>query len=280
MTSIQRGFCMRLFHLIASMFALLFCCTAIAEETVPFRGYDPETHSYQYVIFGTYPYTEEGNDAPVLWRVLGPGTPGDDDVLVAEEVAAYNKDKYSNGDAFTEDTADVYCLMTEYIIDTVLYNDVRDEEGGPTLDYWDTLIYRSLNGEILGRLLTDSEQSALLEMPGRGRLSLPSRKGELFRRDYGFADGDFTKDRRRRAAGTPYAFSQGLRHISGVYSWHWTTDWRAYGRRWIVGDDGHISVSGLDREGGIRPVIYVHTDMLRAAGGSGTLEDPYQLVIR
>ena len=273
---------MRLHRLIVFSFALFFlaCCTALAGEAVPFRGYNPEDHSYQYVTFGVYPYAEDGAAAPVLWRVLGPGTPGEDDVLIAEEVAAYNKDKYSNGDAFTADTADVYCLMTEQIIDTVLYHHERDEEGGPTLDYWDTMIYASLNGAIIIRLFTEGEQSVLVEMPGRGRLSVPSRKGELFRRDYGFADGDFTKDRRRCATGTPYAFSQGLRHINGPYSWHWTTDWRAYGRRWIVGDDGHISVSGLDREGGIRPVIYVHTEMLRAAGGSGTIEDPYQLVVR
>ena len=84
---------------------------------------------------------------------------------------------------------------------------------------------------------------------------------------------------RRCTTGTPYAFAQGLRRINDK-SWYWTTDWRAPGRRWIVGDNGHISVSGLDREGGIRPICYVKTDMLAIAGGEGTLENPYVLTLR
>lgn len=271
---------MRLHVLVSVFLALALLCSCAAADTFSPAGYNSETHSYQYVTFGSYPYTAEGEALPLLWRVLGAGVPGHDDVLVAEEAAAFNKDKYANGDDFTEETQDVLCLMTEYIIDTVLYHDARDELGGEALDYIDTLIYRTMNGEVISRMFTDEEQSVLVNMPGRGRLSPASRKGELFRRDYGFADGDFTKDRRRCATGTPYAFAQGLRHISGAYSWYWTTDWRRYGARWIVGDDGHISVSGLDREGGIRPVCYVHADMLKVVGGDGTMENPYQLAVR
>lgn len=271
---------MRLHALASVLLALmLFGGCALAQDA-PFAGYNQETHSYQYVTFGRYPYTEEGEVAPLLWRVLGAGVPGEDDVLVAEAAEAFNKEKYANGDHFTAETQDVFCLMTEYIIDTVLYHDVRDELGGEALNYDDALIYGAMNGDIIGRMFTAEEQSVLADMPGRGKLGLASRKGELFRRDYGFADGDFTKDRRRRATGTPYAFAQGLRHINGAYSWYWTTDWRRYGARWIVGDDGHISVSGLDREGGVRPVCYVHADRLKVVGGDGTIENPYQLAVR
>ena len=273
---------MRFHTLVSALLSclLISCCTALAEDAAPFAGYNAETRSYQYVTFGSYPYTEAGEAAPVLWRVLGPGVPGGDDVLVAEAAAAFNKDKYANGDDFTAQTQDVFCLMSEYIIDTVLYHDVRDVPEGPALDYQDALIYTAMNGEIIDRLFTKEEQSVLVDMPGRGRLSPPSRKGELFRTDYGFVTEDFTKARHRPGKGTPYAFAQGLRHVYGAYSWYWTTDWRRYGQRWIVGDDGHISVSGLDREGGIRPVCYVHADMLMVTGGAGTFENPYQLTVR
>ena len=273
---------MRCIRLLAAALAplLLSCCAALAEETVSLRGYDAETRSYQYVTFGRYPYEEDGTEAPVMWRVLGRGVPGEDDVLVQKDAAAFNKEKYANGDDFTPETEDVYCLMTAHIIDTVLYHDVRDELDGPALDYQDALIYKTLNGEILNRLFTPEEQSVLVEMPGRGKLSPPSRKGELFRTEYGFIAEDFTKARNRPGMGTPYAFAQGLRHVNGKYSWYWTTDWRRYGQRWIVGDDGHISVSGVDREGGIRLVVYVHADQLNILGGDGTGENPYQLAVR
>ena len=273
---------MRLFKLASAALSLLLIssCAALAEDALPLRGYDAEARSYQYVTFGRYPYEEDGTEKPVLWRVLGKGVPGEDDVLTQKDAAAFNKAKYANGDDVTPETEDVYCLMTAHIIDTVLYNDVRDELDGPALDYKDAMIYQTLNTETINRLFTSEEQSVLVDMPGRGRLSPPSRKGELFRVDYGFETEDFTKARNRPGMGTPYAFARGLRHVNGKYSWYWTTDWRRYGQRWIVGDDGHISVSGLDREGGVRLVVYVHADQMKILGGDGTGENPYQLTAK
>jgi len=40
----------------------------------------------------------------VLWRVLGKGVPGEDDVLVEKDAATFNKEKYANGDDFTPET--------------------------------------------------------------------------------------------------------------------------------------------------------------------------------
>ena len=60
------------------------------------------------------------------------------------------------------------------------------------------------------RLLTEEEQSVLVEMPQRGLISVPSRKGELFRPDYGFKTEDFGATPRRATEGTPYAYSLGL----------------------------------------------------------------------
>ena len=260
---------------------LLLLASAALAQAPELRGYDKEQkNSYLYVTFGQYPYSKEGETAPVIWRVLGPGVPGTDDVINAANAPGRKDEKYANIDTdIPQDMQDVYCLMTEYIIDVVLYHDKKDVVDGPALDYVDTIIYQSMNNEIIDRLFTAAEQSVLVEMPERGLLGLPTRKGELFREDYGFVTEDFVKLARRSATGTPYAFAQGLKRIKGN-SWYWTADWRRYGARWIVGDNGHISVSGSNREGGIRPVCYIHAGMLECTGGSGTLEDPYRLSVR
>lgn len=258
---------------------LLLAPAALAQDAPLLRGYDESARTYEYAMFGTYPYGEDGEEAPVLWRVLGWGVPAGDDVISKGNYPKRTDKKYANPDEPAQDNADVFLLMTEHIIDMVLYHPERDLPDGPGLDYADAQIRSVLCGDVLNTLFTAEEQTVLVEMPGRGLLSLPSRRGELFSRRYGFVEEDFVELPRRSATGTPYAFSRGLRSIQG-HSWYWTTDWRAPGRRWIVGDNGHISVSGLDREGGIRPICYVHTSMLKITGGDGTLENPYRLTVK
>ena len=259
---------------------VLLCVSAAAAADMPaLRAFDAEqSPQYLYVTFGLYPQGKNGEEAPVIWRVLGPGMPGESDVINAANCPDRNAVLEVNGDPFTEETQDVYALLSEYIIDFITYHPKKDKNGKP-LDYVNSQMYQTMNTEVIHRLFTAGEQSTLVEMPERGLLGLPSRKGELHREDYGFINEDFMKWKTRIATGTPYAFAKGLRNIEGN-SWYWTTDWRRYGYRWINGDDGHISVSGVDREGGIRPVIYVHTGMLDCAGGAGTLEDPYRLSVK
>ena len=263
-----------------SAFLLLLLISAVSIAEMPqLRGYAQDAKPrYQYVTFGTYPQGKKGEIEPVLWRVLGPGVPGEGDVINQSNCPNRDGQLEVNGDVFTDDTQDVYVLMTEYIIDFIMYHDAKDKNGKP-LDYVNSMMHSTLNSEVINQLFTSEEQATLLEMPERGLLSLPSRKGELHRVDYGFVNKDFTDWPQRVTTGTPYAFAKGLRNIE-QHSWYFTTDWRRYGYRWIVGDDGHISVSGVDRQGGIRPVCYVHTEMLDCVGGDGTMENPYQLIVK
>ena len=71
---------------------------------------------------------------------------------------------------------------------------------------------------------------------------------------------------------------QGLKKLgSNRCSWYFTATWRRLGFRWIVGDDGHISVVGADRVGGVRPVVYLDISKVAIASGAGEREDPYIL---
>ena len=134
---------MRLNRIICLCLALLALlpCLAIAEEAPVLRGYDTQTRKYQYATFGVYPYDKDGTEAPVLWRVLGRGIPAADDVI-GKDTYDHMAKKYANRDEFTVENDDVFLLITEYIIDTVLYHPVRDEADGPGLDYADTNVRR------------------------------------------------------------------------------------------------------------------------------------------
>lgn len=261
-----------------ALLAALALMPALAGAQAPeLRGY-ARPGGYQYVYFGSYPYDQEGTVAPVLWRVLGPGTPEAEDVTHAEDASEENLRKYVRGDDLTGENADVFCLMTEYIIDVALYAPERDVRDGPTLSYENSAMRQTVNTEIVNRLLTPQEQAILVEMPNRGLVSLPSRRGELHRGDYGFITADFDTCPHRVTTGTPYAFKQGLKHVEGV-AWYYTTDWRRVGYRWIVANDGHISVAGSNRVGGVRLVCYVHRDRLQCLGGDGTKDSPFVLSV-
>lgn len=274
---------------LAALLCILLALPASADMP-ELRGFDnSQSQKYIYVTFGEYFSDGYGGISPVLWRVLGKGVPAAEDVST-NLADNDNSKKKANVDVFTDETDDVWCLLTEYIIDFHLYNEVRDTRYGDALEYKNSELYRFCNDMsreldengkpvgLLGWLFTESEIASLMYMPERGYVSPPSRRGELFSREYGFLNEDFRECLRRQATGTYYAFDQGLKYIVDAWSWYWTTDRRRVGFRWIVGDNGHTSVAGADREGGVRLVCYVHTDELECLGGSGTKDDPYQLV--
>jgi hypothetical protein len=236
----------RILPALLSALLLMFSPMAALGEALELRSFVAQK-KYQYVLFGTYPFDGDGARRGVIWRVLG----------VEDGVA---------------------CLMTEYVIDYLQYHDVKDTNPDNPLHYADTIMRNTCNERCVNDLFTEKEAACLVEMgDGRGLLSVPALK-ELHNTDYGFKGGNFTVDVRRQARGTPYAYAKGLKKIHDTYnSWYWTTAWRRPGYRWIVGDNGHISVSGINREGGLRAVCYIKLDQLDALGGNGERQDPIHL---
>ena len=126
--------------IIAVCFFLILLFSAAAADMPQLHGYNKEMRpQYQYVTFGTYPQGKNGEVEPVLWRVLGPGVPGIDDVINAANCPVRDDKMPVNGDDFTEETQDVFVLMTEYIIDFIMYHDQKDKNGEP-LDYVDSMM--------------------------------------------------------------------------------------------------------------------------------------------
>ena len=77
---------------------LLLAPAALAEDAPLLRGYDEATRKYEYATFGVYPYGENGEEAPVLWRVLGWGVPAEDDVISRSNYPKRDEKKYANKD--------------------------------------------------------------------------------------------------------------------------------------------------------------------------------------
>ena len=246
-----------LLRLSALLLGLILSAQGALADMPELRGYDysqKHNEKYIYVTFGNYFSDGYGGFGPVLWRVLGKGVPA------AEDVSTYYADndnvgKAANEDVITPENEDVWCLMTEYIVDFHRYNPARDTRDGKALEYKDSEMFRFLNDFSLERdengkpvglpgwMFTENEIESLVYMPDRGYVSLPSRRGELFRFDYGFINEDF--------------------------------------REWLPRqDNGHTSVAGAEREGGVRLICYPHMDMMECLGGSGTLNDPYRLVTK
>ena len=227
--------------LIIAVLLVFSCAAACGEAQV--RGY-VNKQGWEFVQFGQYPYEADGTPAGVLWRVL----------------------KVEDGVAF---------MITEKVIDFVLHHTEKDKDPEQPLAYADTLMRQFCNETCVPAMFTEAERAALTEMEdGRGLLSCPTFE-ELTDTATGYPSGK-GKNQRRNAWGTPYAYAKGLKKLgSNNCSWYFTATWRRLGFRWIVGDDGHISVVGADREGGLRPVIYVDLNKVDSLGGEGSREEPY-----
>ena len=220
------------------MFVLL-AGLALAWDLAWFQPYEREA-GYSYVAFGSYPYEEDGSVRPILWRALK-----------AEGEGVY--------------------LMSEYLIEVSrLHAEATGYPGWEEADLngW-------LNGAFIEQAFSAAEAGALIQMPGLGRVSLPSRE-DIKDQALGFGT-----DESRRALGTPWADSRGLffyRHQGHSPYWTRTPASREFAHLTtkMEGNIGYLGVTAEDL--GVRPVITLAADRVQAVSGSGSLEDPYLLL--
>jgi hypothetical protein len=264
---------------------LLLTClagTAFAEDMSEVRGYLKDADSvYQYLYMGTYPYEEDGTEAPLLWRILG----RDGDVITC----------------FTE-----YIIDTHQVMEIENYKDaIKKHKFNRTTVYEETDLFAWVNGEMTDTILKqDDFRAAIVEADG-GLFHIMDYM-EMKRKEFGFPNSRYgnTKEnpwekiepnaKYRKAYGTPYAkekviYPEWAKETKkykliqykqyGNSAPYWTTDQRPT-LGGIVGANGHLSVHGkADVQVGVRPAMLLDLTKLRITGGQGTLEDPWRMEV-
>lgn len=226
-------------------FALAALCLAAALPAMglaaELRGYEKGA-GYQYVTFGSFPQTAQGEVQPILWRVL--------------EV--------------TEDSA---YLLSEYVLEArQVHHDPKEFQSVWT----DTDLYHYLNGDFLNAAFSREEQEALIQSQDPGTVFLPAYE-DIKNKAYGF-----TKDSTREAFATDYAKSQGIFvYMRTKTSPYWTRTpsnqtrptWGDYAMRRTMsgGKIGYICVEVSDL--GYRPGVLLDPRKVTLTG-EGTMESP------
>ena len=220
----------------------------------PFRAYNKKD-KYQYVVFGQYPQTAEGEVYPVLWRVLN----------VQEDGLAF--------------------LLAEYVLDAhqvIEETDPRVKENHTyrkitTIEESD--LYPWMNTVMANTMFTVEEQAVLDD--SRGIVFLPTDQ-EYLTPAFGFSSGRYEEQPSRKCNCTDYAKARGV-YREGNCSTYWANYVKAANdhKLQLVGVNGHLSYGGYTRENvGIRPAILVRIDQVGFASGEGTRNNPYVLGIR
>ena len=207
------------------------------------KGYDEASKTYVYLNFGRYPQEKDGTVLPCLWRVLA----------------------IQDGYAF---------LLNEYVLEFMPFHTEKVDQ--PT--WKDYKIFTDMNGDMLNTMFTAEEQALLKNSDELGRLFILDND-EYMTPAYGFRKIMTKIEKERECAPTPYAMTRpkAYRESNGK-TWYWSRTCRhtaAGGYEWIIGYNGHISMAGFLRVGGVRPACYVDAGRLDHASGSGTMEDPY-----
>ena len=239
----------RLLSLLCAAALLLTGCGALSEEAL--RGYDRNL-GYVYLTLGSYPQTRDGEVRPILWRVL---TVDDEKAYLCSEYILFARELHSS--------------LTEY------------KKIGA--DFGQTELCAYLNGEFARQAFTEAELEILLPCETFGKVFLLDG-ADLKNKDIGMGEKTkITQSAGLRAWGTEYAIANGLfvyLKKYGSHSPYWvrnqsTTDKRHGRCTKATGVLGHIE-SGRDNEG-VRPAVYLKTGGYEIAGGSGTMEDPFEI---
>lgn len=198
---------------------------------------------YVYMNFGSYPFERDGTVKPCTWRVLA----------------------IENDCAF---------LLNDYIIG---YYQCHYEKVDPPT-WKDYMLYGTLNNEIIYDMFNEDEREVLRDSEQLGKLFILD-DAEFSNGAYGFQQGLTTVQPARECKATPYA--KGDKHSytnKNGNTWYWSRTCRntaAGGYQRIIGYNGHISMAGYLRWGGVRPACYVKLSMLDHVSGTGKHNDPF-----
>lgn len=227
--------------LLAACLSMMMALSPLAAGAESLRGYTKED-GYQYVLLGTWPQGENGEEMPILWRVLA----ADD------------------GQAL---------LLSEYVLGNRRVHPDDDEYRKVFKGAWNkTDMYNFLNSTFLSEGFAKEEQSLLLYSEELGTVFLPSGE-DLSNKAYGF-----NSNKSRMAKGTAFALANGLFKYSTKYSPYWTrsqSKTKSFGARCtkVKGNLGYIRV--VVENLGWRPACRLNLTKWKPTTGEGTLEAPF-----
>lgn len=208
----------------------------VSAFAVQIKGYDKGWH---YVQFGRYPYEENGEERPILWRVL------------------------------SKEDGKIYCF-SEYILDVKkLHEDWKKYPGWLESD-----CYRWLNEEFIQKAFSPEERKALHQHE-EGTVSLIA-SDEFKSEALGFFSN---KDRFSFGTPYAYKQGPaGLyvyRKTKASPIWTRTRSKQKHAQRTtkLDGSIGYAAVSWKDI--GVRPVIWILEDTVEILSGEGTKEAPF-----
>ncbi len=272
-----------------SVLVALACLAGIAQaaDISEIRGFDKEQkEEYQYLLLGTYPYKEDGTEAPLKWRIL-----------------------YREGDVVTLMTEDIIDNMQVMFVDNYV-DGVKKKRFPKKQEFTETDLYAWVNSEMADTILKNQDFSEAIVLHEGDRFYIMSW-AELMNTDYGFPhtkSGNTVEQegevavaaaKYRKGYGTPYAKKKILypdwkneRNKNwnklfqfaeyGGSSPYWTTKMRPNTKQTgIVGGNGHLSWGGQgDVQKGVRPGVMVDLSKLQITGGDGSPDKPWVMEMK
>lgn len=216
---------------------------------------------YEYVAFGSYPTVADGTVRPILWRVL----------------------KADSGEAW---------LLSEYVLfGSPVHGDYEHYQGWEKSD-----LYLYLNSVFINDAFSAEERAALVNRTEDNALVTLITSDEMKDASIGFSSNnarlcestayakilpdppifELPKTNNKGRWKPLYIYSKGHKY-SPWWSRTRSVDYPHEQRR--VMDEGKIGrISTGNSDLGVRPTVYVDLSRLTIGSGSGTMENPYQLL--
>ncbi len=247
------GIMKRVLCLVLAVMLLLPSAFADGENN-ELTGYSKKD-GYCYVTFGSYPYEADGTEAPIFWRVLE-----------VQDDRAY--------------------LLSEYIVD-FFYTAYDSKAYYKAKDWRESSLYTYLQEDFAGIAFSENEKAVLLEDSTDGSYVAVLHKDEARSAAYGLGE-----NRDRRCAGTPYAKNKSFtvdwgnkkrsytlyRYKDGNSPWYLREKSSSPSMQLEILNEGKIGKVGCtNADVGIRPCVWIDTENIIIASGSGTKDDPFVL---
>lgn len=260
-----------------AMTALILLAAAVAgvfgEETA-LQGWSGDD-GYVYVTLGRYPQTiDGGGEAEKMgWKWYSKKTKVTRDDAVTEPILWR---------VLTVDDEKAY-LCSEYILFAMPMHRDYNEYAKIGGDFGNTELCAYLNGEFAADAFTEDEISMLTECGTFGKVFLLD-SADVKNKDIGMGTNTGRKQG-LKAYGTEYSIrvtgSYVFEPMNGSHGAYWvrnqsTSDARHARCTKHDGSLGHIIADRANE--GVRPAVYLASGSYDIAGGSGTKEDPYQLI--